>query len=145
MTEPGGVPQGTEVGHGGPYVAERVVERRLFLAIGAFVAGMAILYWFTAYEDAGTAMLAITAVMALWFGTYLWLRQRAAGEPATTAEGSPADHTYLPDASIWPLVIAAGAATVANGLVLGIWIIVPGIVALVLGVGGFVRQSRRRD
>ena len=55
------------------------------------------------------------------------------------------DALYLPHASVWPLVIGLGAASIANGLVLGIWVIVPGAAALALGIGGFVRQSRRRD
>lgn len=129
--------------HSGPRVADRIVERRIFLGIGVFLVGLTALYWFTAYEDAGTAMLALTAVMALWFGVFLWLRQR----PGTEPEGAGAEEAgdYLPHASIWPLVIAAGAATVANGLVLGIWVMIPGLAALVFGVGGFIRQSRRRD
>lgn len=142
MADAPGSETGTGTGHGGPRVADRVVERRIFLAIGSFMVGVAILYWFTAYEDAGTTMLVFTAVMALWFGVYLWLRQRPGAEPLSDEEPP---QEYLPHASIWPLVIAAGAATVANGLVLGIWIIVPGIAALALGVGGFVRQSRHRD
>jgi hypothetical protein len=52
---------------------------------------------------------------------------------------------YLPHASAWPLAIGLGAATVANGLVLGLWVIVPGAVLMALGIGGFVRQTRRRD
>ena len=36
-------------------------------------------------------------------------------------------------------------ATLANGLVLGLWVIVPGAALLLLGIGGFIRQTRRRD
>jgi hypothetical protein len=52
---------------------------------------------------------------------------------------------YLPHASAWPLAIGLGGATVANGLVLGLWVIVPGVALLLLGIGGFIRQTRRRD
>jgi hypothetical protein len=33
----------------------------------------------------------------------------------------------------------------ANGLVLGLWVIVPGVILMAIGIGGFVRQTRRRD
>jgi hypothetical protein len=137
--------------HGGPRVPDRVVAWRIFAGIGAFVVVMAVLYWFTSYEDAGSVLLVLSAVLSLWFGAYLWLQQRRPGgavDASEVGEGnevSVSETLYLPHASIWPLVIALGAASIANGLVLGTWVIVPGAAALVLGVGGFVRQSRHRD
>lgn len=127
-----------------------VRERRLpggpaatmFLAIGVFVAVMAAIYWFTAYEDAGTVMLLLTSAMSLWFGVFLWLRQRKA-EGAAEAEAPAAP--YLPHASVWPFVMGLGAATLVNGLVMGIWVVIPGAAALAFGLGGFIRQTRRRD
>lgn len=130
-------PRGHEAGR----TDDARVPLRVFLAVGAFVALLAVVYWFTSYEDAGTAMLALAAVLALWCGTYLWLQQRPrAHQPA--GDSGPA---YLPHASVWPFAIGLGAATILNGLVLGIWVIVPGAALLALGVGGFVRQTRRRD
>jgi hypothetical protein len=128
-----------------PPVDDRAVPRRVFLFIGSFVVFLAVLYWFTSYEDAGTVLLALSAVLALWFGTYLWLQQRRA--PAST-DGADAPLAggpqYLPHASAWPFAIGLGSATVANGLVLGIWVIVPGVALMVLGIGGFIHQSRHR-
>jgi uncharacterized membrane protein YfcA len=133
-------------GHGEPRVPDRTVAWRLFAAIGAFMVVLAALYWFTAYEDAGTVLLALAAALALYFGTYLWLQQRRPTEATSaSADGLSPPAAYLPHASVWPLVIGFGAATVVNGLVLGIWVVVPGLAALVLGIGGFIRQSRRRD
>jgi hypothetical protein len=139
------------------------VAWRVFLFIGAFVGVIGLIYWSTAYEESGVVMLLVAAVLALWIAAYLWLQQRggvgpaieaeqAAGEAAAaegratagtgTAEGG--EH-YLPHASVWPFAIGLGAATVANGLVLGLWVTVPGVALLALGVGGFVLQTRRRD
>jgi hypothetical protein len=131
-----------------PPVDDRSVPRRIFLAIGGFVLFMAVLYWFTSYEDAGSVLLALASALALWFGIYLWLQQRRAaqararGDEADAAlhEGAP----YLPTASAWPFAIGLGAATIANGLVLGIWVIVPGALLFALGIGGFVHQTRHR-
>jgi Cytochrome c oxidase subunit IV len=130
-----------------PPTDDRSVPRRIFLAIGAFMVFLAVLYWFTSYEDAGTVLLALAAVLALWFGTFLWLQQRRAAAARADGEDDAAlagGAEYLPHASAWPFAIGLGAATVANGLVLGIWVIVPGAALLALGIGGFVHQTRHR-
>jgi hypothetical protein len=129
-----------------PPTDDRVVSWRIFLGIGVFMAFLAVLYWFTSYEDAGTALLALSGVLALWFGSYLWLQQRRADSALQAdidaeQDGGP---LYLPHASAWPFAIGLGAATLANGLVLGIWVVVPGVALLTLGIGGFVHQSRHR-
>jgi hypothetical protein len=132
-------------GSGG--VDDRTVPWRLFTAVGVLVGVIAAIYWFTAYEDAGSVLLALSAVLATWTGTYLWLQlrqsHRAAGE--TTAVAEPEAHAYQPHASVWPFAIGLGAATLLNGLVLGIWVVVPGGALMALGVGGFIRQTRHRD
>lgn len=125
--------------HSRPQVADRTVVWRVFAGIGVFVVVLAIVYWFTSYEDAGSVLLLLSAVLGLWFGAFLWLQQRGASDPTEPDTG------YLPHASIWPLLIGLGAASIANGLVLGIWVIVPGVGALAFGIAGFVRQSRHRD
>jgi len=115
------------------------------------------IYWGTAYEESGTVLLILAAVLSLWIGAYLWLRIRASdaarAQPLEPTEGIAAGAaddrggaaTYLPHASAWPFAIGLGAATVANGLVLGVWVIAPGVALMALGIGGFVRQTRRRD
>jgi hypothetical protein len=100
-------------------------------------------------------MLIVAAGLSLWIGAYLWLRTRSPRSPASRAvageaaaaagEAAPADDHYLPHSSTWPLLIGLGAAAVANGLVLGLWVLVPGVGVLALGIAGFIRQTRRRD
>jgi hypothetical protein len=137
-----------------PPVDDRAVPWRVFISVGVFVLLMGAIYWGTAYEESGTVMLILAAVLSLWIGTYLWLRTRSpAVEPAealSPAEAAAARQPevtahYLPHASVWPFTIGLGAATFANGLVLGVWLIVPGAALMVLGIFGFVRQTRRRD
>jgi cobalamin synthase len=129
-------------GHGSGLTDDARVPRRVFFGVGAFVALLAIVYWYTSYEEAGTALLALAAVLSLWCGAYLWLQQR----PRSDRTAAGADTTaYLPHASVWPFAIGLGAATVLNGLVLGIWVIVPGAALMALGIGGFIGQTRRRD
>jgi hypothetical protein len=136
-------------GHEGGRTDDRSVPRRVFLTIGSLLAVIAVIYGSTAYEEAGTVMLALAAVLALWFGSYLWIKQREAATAADAATDPPIqeafEEDYLPHASIWPFVMGLGAATIANGLVLGIWVLVPGVMIMAIGVGGWVAQTRRRD
>lgn len=127
-----------------PPTDDRAVPRRVFLAVGVFYGLLAAIYGATAYEWAGTVMLVLAGVLGVWCAAYLWLQQRPRPAPAGAAEAAgPA--TYLPHASAWPFVIGLGAATVLNGLILGLWVLVPGAALMALGVGGFVLQTRRRD
>jgi hypothetical protein len=132
-----------------PPVDDRKVPWRVFVSIGVFVAVIAAIYAGTAYEGAGTVMLIVASVLALWVGSFLWLKEReqeAAGEGGHEPEAlASSDSHYLPHASAWPFAIGLGAATLANGLVLGLWVIVPGVILMAIGIGGFVRQTRRRD
>ena len=146
-----------------PPVDDRKVPWRVFVGIGVLVLVLGAIYWGTAYEESGTVMLLLAGALSLWIGTYLWLRSRAdtgpqtgtvatAGEVQAAAGRAAPGHGaaeggehYLPHASAWPFAIGLGAATLANGLVLGLWVIVPGAALMALGIGGFVRQTRRRD
>jgi hypothetical protein len=144
-------------GHGGArLVDDRAVPWRVFLVIGAGVGSLGLIYWATAYEEAGTVMLIVATVLALWVAVYLWLRERQAGDlgdagtvagvgAGAGAAGEQAVEPYLPHASVWPFAIGLGAAGLGVGLVLGLWVIVPGVGVMALGLGGFIRQTRRRD
>lgn len=126
---------------------------RVFLGVGTFIAVMAIVYWFSSYEDAGTTMLALASGLALFFGSYLWRQDRRGRPGPVTAESadneSAADESvdeghYLPQASVWPLAMGVGAALTLNGLIIGWPYATPGAAFLALSVGGFVAQGRRR-
>jgi hypothetical protein len=119
------------------------VAWRFFLSIGGFVAVMAAIYWFTTYEYAGSVLLALSAVLSTWAGVYLWLQVR---RPAV-AEGPVVEHeaaAWLPHASVWPLGIALAMALILNGLLIGVWFLVPGLTLLAISVMGFAVESRRR-
>jgi uncharacterized membrane protein YfcA len=117
------------------------VQWRIFLGIAAFVAVMAAIYWFVAYEDAGTTLLALASGLAFLFGGYLFVQDRKAGPAAASPER---DEHYLPQSSLWPFGIGVGVFLAFNGLILGLPWTVPGVVLVATSVGGFVLQSRRR-
>ena len=120
---------------------DRAVPAGVFLIIAAIMVIAATVYWFVSYEDAGTTMLALAAVLAGWAGGYLWLQGRAAA-PGADERAEP-EH-YLPHASLWPFGIGAGAFFAFNGLLLGPVFLFPGAVLLVLSIAGWARQSRQR-
>lgn len=115
------------------------VVGRTYLGLGALVALMAILYWFTSYEHAGTAMLGLAACLALLIGVYLALAARH-----TTTEPGDEAEPYLPHASAWPFFVGVAALVTANGLAIGLWALVPGAIALAGALVGYAGQSRRR-
>ena len=143
--DPGAATEGPEGHEAGSRTDDRVVPLRVFLAVGGFYLVMALIYAPISDEWAGTVMLFLAAAVATWCATYLWLQKRPRPDQPTAPGRSGAVTAYLPHASVWPFAIGLGAATVLNGLVLGIWVIVPGAALMALGIGGFVRQTRRRD
>jgi len=110
-----------------------------YLALGALIAVMTAVYWFTSYESAGTAMLLLAACLALFIGLYLARVARSitvhAGDEATP---------YLPHASAWPFFVGVAALVTLNGVALGLWALVPGAVGLAGALVGYAGQSRRR-
>ena len=152
-----------------PEVAEEEVERddagrseaaarsgwhtqaRLFGGVGVFIVGIALLYWFVSYEPAGSTMLALAAVLALTTAAYVaWPRRAADGHGGDDGGHElepghdPHDGVWFPQASIWPFAIAAGMALIANGLLLGRWLVIPAVVFLAWALAGMIRQGRHR-
>lgn len=125
--------------------ADEQVPWRVFAAVSVFVLGAAILYGVTSGEEAGATMLAVSSLLAGWCGVFLWRNARRfeAGHGAhAQAEGH--DAMYLPEASPWPFGIGIGLTLVLNGLLIGTWFLVPGVMLLGVSLAGFARQSRHR-
>jgi len=124
-------------------------ESRIFLGVTVFFVVIGLVYWFTSYEDAGSVMLAGSAVLGVVAGGYLWLQaRRMAPRPedradASVSEGAgPVDE--FPTASIWPIGIALGATMLATGLVFGLAVVLLGSVLFGFSVIGMILESRGR-
>lgn len=115
---------------------------RIFAFIGALLAVLAVVY-VPSNEAAGIVMLSVAAILGGFCAVFLWrnLRQFEAG---TTGQAPDGHDLYLPDASPWPFGIGLGVTLVLNGLLIGAWFLVPGIMVLVVALAGFARQSRHR-
>jgi len=125
------------------------VEAYFFLGVTAFFIVIGGIYALTAYEDAGTTMLAASALLGLLAGGYLLLiSRRIAPRPedrpdATIADGA-GSRTEFPAASIWPFALAFGATALATGFVFGVWVILLGGAIFALAAIGYVAESRRQ-
>jgi hypothetical protein len=133
----------TEVGETELVSRDARVPWRVFIAVGVFVGVSAIVYGATSKEHAGTAMLLVASILALWCGTFLWTNARRLGS-GSSAEHVEGDAEYLPEASPWPVGIGLGLALSLNGLLVGTWFLVPGLMLLAVSLTGFARQSRHR-
>jgi hypothetical protein len=126
---------------------------QLFLGVALFIAVIDAVYWFVSYERAGTTMLTLASGLAALLGGWLFVQDHRrpdprAAPPSTEGPTAPTDaesaEQYLPTASWSPLVIGVGAVLTLNGLILSWPFAVPGAAVLMLGIAGFVNDSRRR-
>lgn len=122
-------------------------EGLIFLAVTLFMALIGAAYWFTSYEPTGTTLLALTVGLgAIPGGFLLWHSARMAARAQDRPDAAPADGAgpvgSFPESSIWPFVLAAGAALTGIGLVFGLWSALPGVVLLVITFVGATLESR---
>ncbi|QXC61528.1 cytochrome c oxidase subunit 4 [Aquihabitans sp. G128] len=124
--------------------ADSQVPWRIFAFIGAFVLVISIIYGATSGEEAGAVMLTVAAILGLWCAVFLWRNLRRYEAGTSGHRGGDHEAMYLPEASPWPFGIGLGLTLVLNGLLIGTWFLVPGVMVLVLSLAGFARQSRHR-
>ncbi len=120
-----------------------------FLAvIGFFFGVIAIIYWFTAYEDAGFLMLIGSALLGLMpGGYYLWWSNRMRpldGDvpDATVSDGAGVIDAF-PGSRIWPFLLGMAALFATLTFIFGLWL---APIAAALGLSaviGAVVESRR--
>ena len=121
----------------------------LFLAgIGVFFGIIGVVYWFTAYEDGGFAMLIGSALLGILPGSYyLWWSTHMKDQPdddpdAEMSQGAGAIDAF-PSSSIWPFILGLGALFTVLTFIFGLWLApIGGILILSAAIGGTV-ESRR--
>ena len=124
------------------------VNGTFLAAIGVFFGIVALVYWFTAYEDAGFLMLIGSALLGLLpGGYYLWWSRRMKPLEGDVADATVADGAgtidSFPGSSIWPFLLGMAALFATLTFIFGLWL---APIALALGlsavIGGVV-ESRR--
>lgn len=123
------------------------LQARIFGGIAVFMLVIATIYWFMSYEPAGTTFLVVSAGMTGVPALYLaWPRaRRDQPRPPHIEPGhDPHDGVWFPEASIWPFAIGGAMVLVANGFLLGRWLLIPALALLVWSIAGMIRQGRHR-
>jgi hypothetical protein len=49
----------------------------------------------------------------------------------------------MPPNSWWPLVASIGLTLTLTGIIVGVILLVPGVVILLVGIGGWIRDARK--
>lgn len=125
-------------------------EARLFTGVAVFFALTAAGYGWRSGEPAGTAALAVAALMATLVAFFLYVQHRRRGPrpqdrpDADVVEGAGAPEFFSPH-SPWPVTVAFGAVLLALGVVYGLWLALLGLGVLAPGVFGMVFQYAQRS
>ncbi|MFM7542334.1 MAG: cytochrome c oxidase subunit 4 [Actinomycetales bacterium] len=122
---------------------------KLFLFLFFFYAIVTVVYWQMAHEPVGITALALSAGLALIIGYYFWFSSRRTGgvlpEDNLTAEiaDGAGELGFFSPHSWWPLPVAASATAVGLGLVIGWWLTLIAVGALIISILGFVLQYEK--
>lgn len=124
-------------------------ETKVLLFGAVFLGVIAVIYWFTSYEDSGTVMLGLgaTAYAMLCGYAYLQVRRldRGPARPEDLEDGEvvgPVEVGYFPAASVWPAALAMGAVQAALGLVYGVWFFVIAAIFVFGAVIGYAVEAQ---
>lgn len=122
---------------------------RLFLFLAAFYGVVTVVYWQMANEPVGITALTLSAGLALIIGYYFWFINRRTGGvlPEDNLQGEIADGAgelgFFSPGSWWPLPIAVAATGAGLGLIIGWWLTLIAVGALLISVLGFVLEYER--
>jgi hypothetical protein len=124
------------------------IEAMFLLFLGAFFGVVGLVYWFTAYEDGGTMMLAGTAALGFLPGSYYFFWHRRMGyrpedrDDASMEDGAGIIESF-PGSSIWPFIMGMGAFLSVLALVFGAWLLFMSVPLILTALTGVTAESRR--
>ena len=124
---------------------------KLFGGLSFFYVIMTVIYWQIGGEEGGIAGMLLAACLAGMIGFYVWFTQKRIGvilpEDNLTAEisdGAGELGFYSPH-SWWPLPVAMSACVFALGLIIGWWLSLIGLGALVISIVGMVTEYEKPE
>ena len=125
------------------------VNWQLFGGLGVFYVLVTIIYWQVGGEPVGIGGMLLAACLAGMVGFYIWFTQKRIGvtlpEDNLTAEiidGAGELGFYSPH-SWWPLPVALSACTMGLGLIVGWWLTIIGIGAIMISIIGLVTEYEK--
>jgi hypothetical protein len=124
---------------------------QLFGGLSLFYLIVTIVYFQVGGEPLGISALLLSGALAGMVGFYVWFTQRRIGvtlpEDNLTAEisdGAGELGFYSPH-SWWPLPVALSACVFALGLIIGWWLSLIGLGALVISIIGMVTEYEKPE
>ena len=124
------------------------VQGWMFLLVGVFFAAIDVVYWFWSREPVGTTVMALATLFAFMVGYYLLFTARRIGDqPEDDKQGEIADGAgelgFFPPHSWWPLFVTLSASLAFVGFVIGWWLFIIGVFAVIMSMIGFVFEYYR--
>jgi protein-S-isoprenylcysteine O-methyltransferase Ste14 len=122
---------------------------RLFVGLSVFYAIMSVVYYEVGGEAVGITGMILAACLAGMVGFYIWFTQKRIGFdiPSDSPTAEIADDAgelgfYSPH-SWWPLPVALSATALGLSLVIGWWLFLITLGALVISIIGFVTEYEK--
>lgn len=121
----------------------------LFVGLSIFYAILTVVYWQLGGEAVGITAIALSAGLALIVGFYLWFTDRRLGNllPEDNQQGEIADSAgeigFFSPHSWWPLPVALSVSALALGLIIGWWLVLLALGALIVSIMGMVLEYER--
>jgi hypothetical protein len=122
---------------------------KLFTGLAVFYAIMAVVYYEVGGETVGITGMILAACLAGMVGFYVWFTQKRIGFdiPSDDLQGEIADDAgelgfYSPH-SWWPLPVALSACAMGLGVIIGWWLTLIGVGAILISILGFVTEYEK--
>jgi hypothetical protein len=122
---------------------------KLFGGLSVFYVLMTVIYWQVGGETVGISGMLLSSCLAGMVGFYVWFTQKRIGTTlpednltAEIADGAGELGFYSPH-SWWPLPVALSACTFGLGLIIGWWLSLIGVGALMISVIGMVTEYEK--
>ena len=125
------------------------VSWQLFIGLSVFYVLMTIIYWQMGGEPVGIGGMLLAAALAGMVGFYVWFTQRRIGQilpednlTALISDGAGDLGFYSPH-SWWPLPVALSMCALTLSLIIGWWLTVISLGALVISIIGMVTEYEK--
>ena len=125
------------------------VSWQLFIGLALFYVLMTVIYWQVGGEPVGIGGMLLAAALAGMVGLYVWFTQRRIGQilpednlTALISDGAGELGFYSPH-SWWPLPVALSMCALTLSLIIGWWLTVISLGALVISIIGMVTEYEK--
>lgn len=125
------------------------VSWQLFIGLSLFYVSMTVIYWQVGGEPVGIGGMLLAAALAGMVGFYVWFTQRRIGQilpednmTALISDGAGDLGFYSPH-SWWPLPVALSMCALTLSLIIGWWLTVISLGALVISIIGMVTEYEK--